>query len=332
MVSVWVFPRILQEGIVSEALAVDWRATFQLKRIRVDFKSWLDRPISELTAEVVDDWRQRTRANGKESVTISRELQRLHAAIGKAVVWKIIERHPFKGIKPLRFDHTGIVRYLSEEEEARLRKALLDREEKLRKERKDFNLWLRVRGRLEFPERTEKYCDHLQPLVLLALNTGLRRGELFALLWKNVDLKAKWLTVTGAHAKNGQPRRIPLNVEAVDVLSTWQEIVSKSEGHAQVFPGVGGENLTTINTSWRTLRSAAGLEDFRFHDLRHHFASRLVQSGIDSNTVRELLGHADISMVLRYAHRSPDRLNLAVERVARAPAGDKLQGGAGRAN
>lgn len=293
-------------------------ATFQLERIRVDFKSWLDRPITELTTDLVDDWRRRTRATGKEPVTINRELQRLHAAIGKAVEWKIIERHPFTGIKPLRFDRTGIVRYLSEVEEIRLRKALLDREEKLRKERKDFNLWLRIRGREEFPERTGKYCDHLQPLVMLALNTGLRRGELFALLWKDVDLKAKWLTVAGAHAKNGQTRRIPLNVEAVEVLSTWQDIASNSEEHAQVFPGVGGENLTTINTSWRTLRSAAGLEDFRFHDLRHHFASRLVQSGIDLNTVRELLGHADISMVLRYAHLSPERLIMAVEHVARS--------------
>lgn len=292
-------------------------ATFQLKRIRVDFKSWLDKPISELTADVVDDWRRRTRATGKESVTINRELQRLHAAIGKAVEWKIIERHPFTGIKPLRYDRTGIVRYLSEEEEVRLRKALLDREEKLRQERKDFNLWLRVRGRPEFPERTEKYCDHLQPLVLLALNTGLRRGELFALLWKDVDLKAKWLKVTGAHAKNGQTRRIPLNIEAVEVLSTWQSIASEAGDVPQVFPGVGGEKLTTINTSWRTLRKAAGLADFRFHDLRHHFASRLVQSGIDLNTVRELLGHADISMVLRYAHLSPDRLTMAVELVAR---------------
>ncbi len=301
-------------------------ASFQLKRIRVDFKGWLDRPIHELNVGVVEDWRQRIRSTGKQPVTINRELQRLHAAIGKAVEWKIIERHPFAGIKPLRHDKTGIVRYLSAAEETRLREELLKREDKLRKERKDFNLWLRVRGRPEFPERTEAYCDHLQPLVLLALNTGLRRGELFKLRWKDVDLKAKWLTVAGAHAKNGQTRRIPLNAEAVEVLKTWQEIASKSEEGPQVFPGLDGD-LTTINTAWRTLRSSADLEDFRFHDLRHHFASRLVQSGIDLNTVRELLGHADISMVLRYAHLSPDRLTMAVEHVARSVPSMKSKSG-----
>jgi integrase len=117
-------------------------------------------------------------------------------------------------------------------------------------------------------------------------------------------------------AKSGQTRRVPLNREAVEVLAAWREQTNVAD-QPRVFPGVDGERLTTINTAWRSLRTAAGLPDFRFHDLRHHFASRLVQSGIDLNTVRELLGHADITMVLRYAHMSPDRLSMAVERVAR---------------
>jgi len=85
-----------------------------------------------------------------------------------------------------------------------------------------------------------------------------------------------------------------------------------------VFPGSDGEGLQRIDKAWRALTEIAGIENFRFHDLRHHFASRLVQSGIDLNTVRELLGHADITMVLRYAHMSPDRLAMAVERVVRS--------------
>lgn len=84
---------------------------------------------------MIEDRRQRVRAIGKEPVTINRELQRLHAAIGNAVEWKIIDRHPFAGVKPLRHDWTGIVRYLSTAEEARLREEFLRREEKLRKER-----------------------------------------------------------------------------------------------------------------------------------------------------------------------------------------------------
>lgn len=90
---------------------------------------------------------------------------------------------------------------------------------------------------------------------------------------------------------------------------------------AYVVRGTSGAKLTRIDTAWRKLVKRANLQNFRFHDLRHHFASRLVQSGIDLNTVRDLMGHADLEMVLRYAHLSPDRLTMAVEKVARtAPA------------
>lgn len=80
---------------------------------------------------------------------------------------------------------------------------------------------------------------------------------------------------------------------------------------------MGGGNLKRVDRAWRRLKKGAELQNFRFHDLRHHFASRLVQSGVPLNTVRELLGHADTTMVLRYAHLSPDHLAAAVEKVAR---------------
>jgi integrase len=87
-----------------------------------------------------------------------------------------------------------------------------------------------------------------------------------------------------------------------------------NERHAE---GAGelvvGKRMTHINTAWRALRKAAGLPTFRFHDLRHTFASRLVQAGVDLNTVRELLGHTDIVMTLRYAHLAPQNLRAAVE-------------------
>jgi integrase len=150
----------------------------------------------------------------------------------------------------------------------------------------------------------------------LAVNTGLRRSELFHLRWEDVDLEAKWLTVHGASAKNGQTRRIPLNAEARSTLEAWRKLAKEDE--LRVFPGVGGDRLKRVDRAWRGLRKRAELTNFRFHDLRHHFASRLVQSGVPLNTVRELLGHADTTMVLRYAHLSPDHLAEAVEKVARS--------------
>ncbi len=188
----------------------------------------------------------------------------------------------------------------------------------MREARDRFNAWRTARGRHALPRRAEEFVDYLRPVVLVALNTGLRRGEILQLEWKDVDLDGKWITVSGAIAKNGQTRRVPLNAEAVAILQAWRQFRSRRASAARVFPGSDGEGLQRIDKAWRSLIEIAGIEKFRFHDLRHYFASRLVQSGIDLNTLRELMGHADITMVLRYAHMSPDRLAMAVERVARA--------------
>jgi integrase len=159
------------------------------------------------------------------------------------------------------------------------------------------------------------YVDRLQPIVLTAINTGLRRGELFSLRWADIDFDSKVLTVRAAAAKSQRSRRVPLNVEAFEVLEKWHQGQNPKLTDL-VFPGDEGQRLTNINISWRNLRKAAKLVGFRFHDLRHHFASRLVQRGVDLNTVRELMGHADLTMTLRYAHLAPDGLSAAVAKLA----------------
>lgn len=143
------------------------------------------------------------------------------------------------------------------------------------------------------------------------MNTGLRRGELLSLLWTDIDLEGKLLTVRGVTAKSGDTRHIPLNDEALTALKDWR--LDSSEGE-RVFPVA-----TSFKTAWGALLKRAEVTGFRWHDLRHHFASRLVQAGVSLNTVRELLGHGSLTMTLRYAHLAPNQTRDAVSRLISVP-------------
>lgn len=159
--------------------------------------------------------------------------------------------------------------------------------------------------------------DLLKPLTILALHTGCRRGELFNLTWDAVDFRTRTITVHGMGAKSGQTRVIPLNAVAHDTLKTWRE---QGSGQGLVFPGKDGKRLDNISTSWEHLMQEANVTNFRFHDLRHTFASRLVQNGVDLIVVKELLGHSDFKLTLRYAHLAAKQKADAVQRlVGNAP-------------
>lgn len=143
------------------------------------------------------------------------------------------------------------------------------------------------------------YVDHLTPVVRIAMNIGMRRGELLSMTWADINWEAKMLTIQAENAKSGRQRHIPLNVEAMEVLQRWGGQAGERRT-GKVF------EVSDIKKGWGKLIADARIEQFRFHDLRHHFASRLARAGVDLNTVRELLGHADITMTLRYAHLAPD--------------------------
>lgn len=289
---------------------------FQLGRLRSDFADYLDRPLSTFSPFMIEGLRQKWKKDGLAPRSINRDIQRLQSVLSRAVQWGVLNSHPLHGLKPMKADKTGRVRFLAAAEEAALRKALADREQQLREARIRFNTWRVARGKKPLPEKAGDYLDHLRPLVLLAVNTGLRRGELLGLTWSNVNLSGKLLTVTAATAKSGHTRRIPLNTEALATLTAWNERQGKSSADAVVFPGHDGKPMKRIDTAWATLVKAAGLKNFRLHDCRHHFASKLVQAGVDLYIVKELLGHSEIAMTEKYSHLAPDNLRAAVEKVA----------------
>jgi integrase len=266
-----------------------------------------DKHLDEIKLADVETWRIKRQKLGRNPTTINRDTSALKAALQRAVDWELIEAHPLARLKPLKVDRRKVVRYLKPAEEKRLVAALVARDEKKRRERESANEWRKVRG-YDLKPSIGIYADNLTPMVLLAINTGLRRGELWNLTWGDVDLRRKMLTVHGKGAKSGQTRHIPLNAAAVDTLKNHR-------GDVRPLPSIPVFGRATFRKSWGKLLKDAKIENFRFHDCRHHFASKLVMAGVPLNTVRELMGHSSLEMTLIYAHLAPENLRAAVELI-----------------
>jgi integrase len=263
--------------------------------------------LDEIRLADVETWRTKRQKKGISHSTINRDISSLKASLQKAWDWELLDNHPLIRLKPLKVDKRRVVRYLTQDEEKRLYAALQARDTLMREARVSGNKHRKERGYKLYPNHGT-YADNLTPLVLLSINTGLRRGELWNLTWKDIDLRKKMLTVKGKGAKSGQTRHIPLNSVALDVLKTHR-------GDAVPMPNVPVFGNAEFRKAFNALLDKAKIQSFRFHDTRHTFASKLVMAGVPLNTVRELLGHGSIEMTLIYAHLAPENLRAAVDAI-----------------
>ncbi len=165
------------------------------------------------------------------------------------------------------------------------------------------------------PEQTESLlktleewpCRNTAAFVKFAFYTGLRRGELFKLKWSDVDLDRGFITLR--NPKGGKTITLPVSSEAIETLKSLP-----LQGE-YVFPGKGGKQMEDFKSPWDRIRKAAGLpENFRFHGLRHNFASQLVSNGVGLEVVKELMTHKDMITTQRYAHLLPGALKEAAEK------------------
>ncbi len=145
---------------------------------------------------------------------------------------------------------------------------------------------------------------HLRALIAFAVDTGGRKSELLKLDWQNVDLDRGFVTFT--KTKNGEDRAIRLTDRAHEVL---EGLGPKESGPVFTYRG---QAIKDVKTTFDKARERAELKDFRFHDLRYTFASRLVQQGVSLYEVMHLTGHKSFSMVQRYAHLAPDFQERAI--------------------
>jgi integrase len=285
-------------------------ATNTVGKLNRLFGSWFAEPLSTITIERIESWKIRRLNTGRTATTVLRDIFTLSSVLSRAVKLGKLTDNPIRRVDKPRIDRRPKIRYLDEPEEARLRAALSARDAEMREARESANAWRQER-QYELLPSLPHFGDHLTPAVFLSMNTGLRRGEILALRWDCIDFKRQILTVEGGTAKSRQTRHVCLNEEATRVLNCWRD---QANGGKRVF-----ETRTSFKSAWASLLKRAKITKFRWHDLRHHFASRLVQVGVPLNTVRDLLGHSSVAMSLRYAHLAPDQRREAVAKLNQKP-------------
>jgi site-specific recombinase XerD len=191
-----------------------------------------------------------------------------------------IDRNPASHIRR-QAENNARIRFLSEKEEATLRKVMLHR------------------------------CPAQLPALDLSLHTGMRTKEQFTLRWEQVDFERRILTLP--KTKNGTMRHIPLNSVAIAALTTIR--AGQTEGTSEVFPSKRREGAALLNAKgwFNAAIKEAKIEAYTWHCNRHTFASRLVMRGINLRTIGELLGHRTMAMTMRYSHLSPAHNAAAVD-------------------
>lgn len=200
--------------------------------------------------------------------------------------WQWIAHNPFDNIRSVRVDNARD-RYLSDDELQRLI------------------------GACKISESAD-----LHLAALLTLTTGARRNEVMGLTWRAVDLASA--TVTFRHTKNKTHRAVGLVPALVDMLRKRRGI-----GAALLFPSPNEPTRPVdLTSAWHTARKRAGIEDFRFHDLRHTAASYLAMEGASAPEIAAVLGHKTLAMVKRYAHLSPQHTARMATKI-----GNRVMGG-----
>lgn len=177
------------------------------------------------------------------------------------------------------------------------------------------------KGRVRFLDEAERKAllaackessnKDLYTIVVLALSTGMRQGEILTLKWKDIDFQRRQLALH--ETKNNERRVVPVVGYALEVLSDHGKVRDIESDH--VFPKCAQKGQAAIRKAWQKAVKEAKLEDFRFHDLRHTAASYLAMNGATLAEIAEVLGHKTLQMVKRYAHLSEAHTSSIVEKM-----------------
>ena len=232
--------------------------------------------LSEIEPLCIERFIAKRLKDGVQKSSINRELACLRMMLNKAIEWGYLSSNPMCKVKLFSEKDNQKERILTRDEEARLFAA----------------------------------CSaHLSPVLLVALNTGMRRGEILNLRWKHIDFEARQIRVE--NTKSGRTRHIGINSSLSEVFKQLKG-VQGPDSYVFVNPETGTK-YTDLKTAFKGACIRAKIVGLRFHDLRHTFATRLVQNGVDLITVKQLLGHSTVTVTERYTHSCLAQKVQAVE-------------------
>ena len=245
-------------------------------RMRKLLETFGKKKLSEITGRDIERYMQSRRKEGKQPATVNREFALLRHMLRKAVEWDYLSVSPARTVKPFK-ESPGRVRYLSDSERERLLGAC---------------------------------SGMLKAVVLTALLTGMRKGELQGLTWDDVDFERREITLK--RTKNNEVRVIPIGKDLLPVLHRLHN--ERPYSH-YVFSKPDGRPYGNWRKAFTTACRQTGIKDFRFHDLRHTFASYLAMAGHSAFTIQRLMGHKTIAMAQRYTHLSQAHIRAAVDQI-----------------
>lgn len=257
---------------------------FRLEALKEFFEDVDLRQITPLQCERL---RKARLEKGNAKSTVNRFLALLKRLFTIAIQEGYAEENPVRKIKLFSESNTLKERILTSEEESRL---------------------------------LASSSDHLRPILVVALNSGARLGEIINLTWDKVNLEQREVRFEGC--KSGRLRHVPMNETLYSELLALKNMNGQSP---LVFPSPKtGSVFTSIKTGFLAACRRSNIQGLRFHDLRHSFASRLVQRGCDIVTLKGLLGHRDLSTTQRYLHSSDERRRQAVSLLEKTETCDSM--------
>jgi integrase len=254
-----------------------WDRDEQLFRLRIQ-PAFGKKRLNEVTRQQIQTFHTGLLDGGLSPASCDHHVKLIRYALNMAIEWDLLDKNPAAGV-PLFNEDNKIERYLNDDELQRLLGVL----------RTDDNRMV---------------CQ----IALFLLSTGARLNEALQAKWGQIDRGQRVWRISAEHSKSKRMRSVPLNDSALEVLDQ----LSTEGKHANVFVNFQtGKPYTTIMKVWTRLREKAGLPDLRIHDLRHQYASFLINSGRTLYEVQKILGHSDPSVTQRYAHLDSKSLQEA---------------------